>query len=59
MANVREGQYYYRPHHGIWGVWKAGKIINGIQEDEFISDFCTKPEAEAFVYKSNGWTLKK
>lgn len=59
MANVGEGQYYYARHRGLWGVWKKGKMVDGIQEDDFISDFCTKIQAETFVYKMNGWRLKK
>lgn len=58
MADFKEGQYYYRPHRRSWGVWKAGKIVNGIQMDDFISDFATKIQAENFVYKMNGWSKK-
>lgn len=51
----KEGQYYYQPHHGKWGVWKIGRVENGISMDDFIMDFSTKIQAENFVYKANGW----
>ena len=34
----KEGEYFYRPHRKGWGVWKAGKVVNGIGGNEFISD---------------------
>lgn len=54
--DAKEGQYYYAPHRRSWGVWKKGKVKDGISmSDEFISDFSTKIQAEAFVFRMNGW----
>ena len=53
--DVKEGQYYYAPHRGMWGVWKAGKVVNGVRMDDFIMDFSTKVQASNFVYKMNNW----
>lgn len=52
------GQYYFRRHRSMWGVWK--KIISpeGIEIDEFIRDLSTQEEAKAFVYSNNGWLDK-
>ncbi len=57
-SKLKEGQYYYAPHRGKWGVWKRGKEENGSCMDDFISDFFTKIQAENFVYKMNGWSKK-
>ena len=54
--DAKEGQYYYAPHRRSWGVWKKGKVVDGVSvNDEFISDFSTKIQAEAFVFRMNGW----
>ena len=56
MMEVKDGQYYYAPHRRSWGVWKAGKTSSdGVRTDDFITDFCTKVQAELFVYKMNKW----
>lgn len=56
ISNIKEGQYYYARHKSMWGVWKAGKANpNGSRLDEFIMDFSTKIQADAFVKKMNGW----
>lgn len=55
---MREGQYYYAPHRGKWGVWKKGREENGVSSDEFVADFFTKIQASNFVYKCNKWTNK-
>lgn len=57
MESYREGQYFYAPHRRQWGVWKAGKVVNGIQQSEFISDFTTKIQAKSFANKMNGYSL--
>jgi len=56
MVNVKEGQYYYAPHRRSWGVWKAGRTVNGVRMDDFITDFATKIQARNFVYKMNNWS---
>ena len=53
--DVKEGQYFYKKHRNMWGVWKKGKTINGVEEGTFITDFCTQIQAKNFVYKMNGW----
>lgn len=59
-TQLKEGQYYYAPHRRSWGVWKAGKTgKNGTRIDDFITDFSTQIQAKNFVYKANGWSLKK
>ena len=55
----KEGQYYYAPHRNKWGVWKAGKVINGVQMSQFIMDFSTQVQAKDFVYKMNGFKPKQ
>lgn len=57
MVNVKEGQYYYAPHRRSWGVWKAGRTVNGVRMDDFITDFATKIQARNFVYKMNNWSM--
>jgi hypothetical protein len=58
-TNLPEGRYYYGRHRSSWGVWRAGKTVNGTRMDDFISDFSTKVQAEKFVYRMNGWTKIK
>lgn len=55
MVEVREGQYYYARHRNSWGVWRKNKAGDG----DFITDFSTQIQAKNFVYKMNGYTLKK
>lgn len=57
-SKLKEGQYYYAPHRGKWGVWKRGKEENGSCMDDFVSDFSIKIQAEKFVYRMNGWNKK-
>lgn len=61
MPDVKEGKFYYAPHRSQWGVWKRGKADEktGAHMDDFIMDFSTKIQAENFVYRMNGWTMKK
>lgn len=56
---VKEGQYYYQRHRNKWGVWKQGKIVNGVSQSQFITDFWTEIQAKNFVYSMNGWTKKE
>lgn len=58
MSNVREGQFYYGPHRNMWGVWRKGADIDGIQMDDFIEDFPLKTQAREYVYIMNGWKQK-
>lgn len=53
MADVKEGQYYYAPHRRMWGVWKRGKVDNGVSMDDFITDFSTRIQASNFCMKMN------
>ena len=55
MVNASEGQYYYARHRSMWGVWRAGKEINGFRDDDFIKDFVNKEDARKYVYQLNGW----
>ncbi len=55
MFNAREGQLFYAPHRGLWGVWKRGKTVNGCTDSSFVKDFVNKQDAKKFVYDSNGW----
>lgn len=59
MFEVKEGQYYYARHKRSWGVWKKDKPVNGVSVAQFISDFATEQQAKQFVYKMNGYTMKK
>ncbi len=53
---IKEGQFYYKPHRRSWGVWKRGKTDeNGMCMDDFIADFATQVQAKDFVYKANHW----
>lgn len=52
---IKPGQYWYRPHRSMWGVWRQEETVNGVGSAEFIDDFPTRKEAEAFVYEKNGW----
>ena len=58
-SKLTEGKYYYAPHRRAWGVWRVGKMTNGVQLNDFVADFPLKAQAESFVYKMNGWTLKR
>ena len=55
---VKVGQYYYKKHRNMWGVWKKGKNDTLENGDTFISDFATQIQAKNFVYKMNGYTIK-
>lgn len=57
--NVKEGRFFYARHRIRWGVWKKGKMENGVRMNEFISDFSTQEQAKNFVYKMNGYTPKQ
>ena len=59
MCIMKEGQYYYAPHRSSFGVWKVGRTVNGMRQDEFISDFSTRVQAQSFVRKMNGWKPAK
>lgn len=52
---VKEGQYLYRPHRNMWGIFRYHDHGNGYSANEFIVDFPTKEEARAEVYRLNGW----
>lgn len=54
---VKEGQFYYRRHRNMWGVYKKGKVQNGVGMDDFVSDFVTQIQAKTFVYRMNGWKI--
>jgi len=56
---LKDGQYYYRPHRSMWGIWKHHKLGDGISEGEFIMDCGTKEEASREVYRLNGWKVKQ
>ena len=58
-SDLPEGKYYYDTHRNKWGVWRVGKMINGSRINQFIMDFSTKADASRFVYKMNGYILKK
>lgn len=49
-AMVRIGQYLYRPHRNMWGIYRRWESGNA-----HIVDFPTKEEARAEVYRLNGW----
>ena len=55
MVNASEGQYYYARHRSMWGVWRAGKDVNGFRDDDFIKDFVNKEDARKYVYSLNNW----
>lgn len=55
---MKEGQYYYRPHGIMWGVWINHNHPNGTSTGDFVEDFPTKEEASRFVYEKNGWGEK-
>ena len=59
MESFREGQYFYARHRNKWGVWKRGNTVNGVTQSQFISDFQTQTQAKDFVYKMNGYRMKK
>lgn len=52
---MKEGQYYYRPHGIMWGVWINHNHPNGTSTGDFVEDFPTKEEASRFVYEKNDW----
>ena len=52
---VKEGDYYYAPHRGRWGIWEAHFVEGGARMDDFVMDFIDKKDAVDFVYKQNGW----
>lgn len=59
QEGTNEGQYYYAKHRNMWGIWKVGKKVNNTRMDHFIMDFSAKLDAERFVYRMNGWSMRK
>ena len=55
ITKLKEGQYYYKRHRNMWGVWRKGKDEGLTDGDVFISDFSTQAKAKSFVYKANNW----
>lgn len=55
---MKEGQYYYRRHRRMWGVWINHNFPSGISTGDFVGDFPSQDAAEAFVYEKNGWKKK-
>lgn len=49
------GEYFYRRHRSLWGVWRHVDDGNGHSHGDFVQDFGTREEARAFVYEKNGW----
>jgi len=49
----KEGEFYYSHVRRRWGVYRAGKVINGTQSCERVADFATRSEASAFTYRMN------
>lgn len=52
---MSDGQYYYRPHRRMWGIWRYRNCGDGIGTGTFIKDCKTKEEAKKEVYILNGW----
>lgn len=55
---MRQGQYYYRPHRSMWGIWQNQNLGGGVSTGTFIKDLPTKEEAEKEVYRLNDWKPK-
>lgn len=55
ITKIKTGQYFYKRHRNMWGVWKKGNDDDLNNGDVFISDFSTQSQAKSFVYKANNW----
>lgn len=51
-----DGDYYYRPHRNMWGIWQHHELSDGYAYGTFIKDCQTKQEAMEEVRVLNGWT---
>jgi hypothetical protein len=56
---MKEGQYYYKPHHRMWAVWQNHNIGNSSSVGTLIKDNLTRDEAREEVYRLNGWCNQK
>lgn len=59
VKNLRDGQYYYAPLRGRWGVWQHHNIGDGFTQGVFVCSCNTKEEAAREVYRRNGWLYKQ
>ena len=51
----KDGEYYYRPHRSVWGIWRHHEHGEGLSSGEFIMDCETKEKAAEMVRSLNGW----
>ena len=51
-----DGDYYYRPHRNMWGIWQHHELQDGFGNDTFIKDCASKQEVIDEVARLNGWT---
>jgi len=51
----KDGQYYYRRHRGLWGIWLHHEYVDGTSDGDFVKDCMTKLEAMREVGRMNGW----
>jgi hypothetical protein len=52
MFEPKDGQYYYRPFRGKFGIWQ--KNSKGIGDD-FVCDTHSKQDAARIVKELNNW----
>lgn len=55
----KDGQYYYAPRRGLWGIWQWHDLGDGYGSGTFVKDCMTKKAAREEVYRLNGWEEKK
>ncbi|MBO4664215.1 MAG: hypothetical protein J5663_07360 [Bacteroidaceae bacterium] len=59
MKAKKLGQYYYAPCGRNWGVWQYTFVCDDASCASKVQTFFSKDEAEAFVYKNNGWGTRR
>ena len=56
---MKVGQYHYAKHHKNIGIWVCVLATENKTSHEFVKDVKTWDEAKEYVYKMNGWNIKK
>jgi hypothetical protein len=51
----KDGEYFYAPHRGRWGIWQNHELGDGISDGTFIQYCDTREEAAERVKALNGW----
>ena len=56
---AKVGQYFFRMHHGSWGIFQWDSVEDGYSSASHIKDEWSFEEALRETYRLNGWNQPK